>query len=213
MRIALFGASGGTGRQIAGQALERGHAVTAMVRDESSFDAAFIRTNDKLGLEVLDVMDPAAVAKSIAGHDAVASALGPREKGPTTVQSDATRAILEAMTATSVRRLVVVSAAGFHTEGDDPFTKSIAKPIIGRILRHQFADMRAMEALVTASPTDWTIMLPPKLNDGRLMAQYRSARDKTVPRGFNISRADLAHAVLDVLEDPTAIRTTVAVAR
>jgi len=40
MKIAIFGAAGGTGRQVARQALDRGHDVVAVVRDPSKFASA-----------------------------------------------------------------------------------------------------------------------------------------------------------------------------
>jgi hypothetical protein len=57
--------------------------------------------------------------------DVVVSALGPQGRGPTTVCSDGTRSVVEAMAQTGVRRLLVVSVAGIppdqrRTEGPHP---------------------------------------------------------------------------------------------
>ena len=37
MKLAIFGATGGTGRQLVDQALEAGHAVTVLVRNPAVF--------------------------------------------------------------------------------------------------------------------------------------------------------------------------------
>ncbi len=216
MRLTLFGASGRTGRQITAQALERGHAVTAVARSRISRDELDgTRPTDAPGsleVRVLDLADPRAVAGAVSGADAVVCTVGPRGTGPTSVQTDVARTALSAMEATGVRRLVAVSAAGFHTEGDGRFVRGVVKPVLGRVLRHSFADQRAMESLITASGTDWTLMWPPRLTDGPRTAAYRSSMDRNVRGSFSVSRANLAQAVLDALENPATIGRAVAVA-
>src|SRR5262249_25302859 len=113
MRLTVFGATGGIGTQVTGQALAAGHNVVAVVRDWSRMDDP-----GRAGLRVVeaDVMDPEAIMPSVENADAVVSALGPRGTGPTTVCGDGVASILAAMDKTGVRRLVAVSAAGFFTE-------------------------------------------------------------------------------------------------
>src|SRR5918999_2791564 len=94
--------------------------------------------------------------------------------GPTTVRVDAARVIISAMREAGMRRLVAVSAAGAHTDGDGMFVRFVVKPVLGYVLRHEFADMRAMEEVVRASDLDWTIVLPPRLTDGARTGRYRS---------------------------------------
>lgn len=79
-------------------------------------------------------------------------------------------------------------------------------------MRESNADMAAMEARIRASGLDWTILRPPRLTDGARSGRYRSRRDGNVRWGYSIARADLAHAVLDALEDRTAVRQTISVA-
>lgn len=207
MNIALFGANGRTGTRIAAQALGRGDRVTAVVRD-----AASMSPRDGLTVVETDVTKPAELADSIEGHDVVVSAVGSRESGPTTVCTDISRSILQAMTQVDVRRLVAVSASGFHTDGDGPLTKALVKPMLKRMLRHAFADMQEMERIVMASAVDWTLMRPPMLTEDRLTKSYRSAYGVNVRRGMRISRADLAHAILGAADDPAAVHRAVSVA-
>lgn len=117
MRIALFGATGGTGREILRQACEGGHDVTAVVRDPARVG----ETHARLAVLQADVMDPAAIAPAIRGHDAVVSALGSRAgRVPTTICTGSARSIVATMEAEGVRRLLVVSAGLVATDGDGP---------------------------------------------------------------------------------------------
>ena len=69
VRIAVFGATGGTGRLLIGQARAAGHQVTAVVRDP----ARLAGTPHEVTVAQIDVMDPAAVAAAIRGCDVVVS--------------------------------------------------------------------------------------------------------------------------------------------
>jgi putative NADH-flavin reductase len=74
MKLLIFGASGGSGRQLIEQALAAGHLVTAFVRNPAKLPLAHqnlrIAKGDALRY---DTVDPA-----VAGQDAVLSALGVR---------------------------------------------------------------------------------------------------------------------------------------
>ena len=148
----------------------------------------------------------------MAGRDAVLSALGPRPSGPTSVLSDGAASVIEASRATGVRRFLVVSVAGIHTSGDDPFTRYVVKPILGRFLRDSFADARRMEELVRESDLDWTIVCPPRLINGAAKARIRSNTSGTVRGGFSITRADVATYLLRAVDDDAVLRRTAVIA-
>lgn len=208
MRLAVFGASGGTGRQIVKLAVESGHDVTAVVRPGS-------KLNVPAGAEVVtaDVMDPLAITPAVERHNAVVSAIGPRTTGPTSVCHDATRSITSAMRAAGVNRLVVVSQATVTTDGDGPVTRIAVKPLLRRLLRHAISDALRMEEHLRSADLDWTVVRPPRLTNGRGAGRYRTAYGANVRRGFNLSRRDLAAAVLAALEDPATVGTAIGVAR
>jgi putative NADH-flavin reductase len=208
MRIALFGATGRTGRQFLEQADAAGHEITAVVRDPGS-----LTDRPRLSVVVANVMDPDAVGPHVAGQEAVVTTIGPRQaRNPTSVQTESTASIVSAMRHNGVRRLVVVSNSGMVTTGDGPVTRMAAKPILRRLLRHTWDDMRRMEDLVRASELDWTIVRPPMLTDGRRTGTYRFALDRNVRGGFRVSRADLADGILRCLADPALVHTAVSVA-
>lgn len=211
MRLTVFGATGGTGVEVVGQALAAGHEVTAVVRDPSRLPADLRERADVLRA---DVMDPADIGPAVKGRDAVVDALGPRGRGPTTVCTDGIHSIAAACEAAGVRRVLMVSAGGLATDaGDGPFTRYVVKPlIVQRILRHQFADMSEAESVLRGTGLDWTIVRPPQLLDKPGKGTYRRAIDLNVRRGLQIPRADLATAILDHVDDRDTVGHVLSVA-
>jgi putative NADH-flavin reductase len=209
MKIALFGATGGTGQQIIRQACDAGHDVTAVVRDP----ARLTQSHPLLTVLPADVLDPAAIGPAVSGTDAVVSALGSRDgRAPTTFCADSAASVIRAMRAEGVRRLVVVSAGTLPTEGDGPVTRLILKPMLSALLlKHTIADKRQMEAIVGASGLEWTIVRPPMLTDGPRTGKYRSAVDRNVRGGMRISRADLADCVLRCLARHEPIHAAISI--
>src|SRR5438874_13488298 len=110
MKLTIFAATGGIGRQVLEQATAAGHDVTAVVRNPK-----------KVGTEVrvvsadLKAPDPAVLVSAVRGADAVISALGAVSRSDVGVAWRGTQAIVQAMQATGVRRIVVVSAAPIST--------------------------------------------------------------------------------------------------
>jgi putative NADH-flavin reductase len=209
MRITVFGATGGTGRHIVEQALEAGHQVTAVLRDPARLP---VPPRDGLTVATPRLDDRTAVQQVVTGADAVVDALGARGTGPTTFREDTARIVTAAMRDAGVRRLVVVSASGAHTTGDSLPIRLLVKPLLGWMLRHQFADMRAMEEVVRASGLDWTIVLPPQLTDGPRTGKVRRRVDANVRGSFRIARADLAAAVLAAVTDDAVRGASLSVA-
>jgi putative NADH-flavin reductase len=220
MKLTIFGATGGIGRQILDQALAAGHEVTAVVRNPDKLPA-------QLRVVKLDltVPDPATLNSAVAGADAVLSGLGPRSRSDAGVASRGTTAIVRAMKAENVRRVVVVSAAPIgtvsspgrpnpprHDPGDGFFMRSLFSPMIKTILRGHYADLAMLEDVLRESGLDWTIVRPPRLTDKPLTGTYRTAYGQNLPRGFMISRADVGHLMLRVLDEPETIRQVIGVA-
>lgn len=209
MKIAIVGAAGRTGRNVLDRAQERGHEVTAVVRDPSKLGSYSSKAMRIVAATAGDVF---ALTDAFRRVDVVVSTLGPNKTSGDHVLTTGITATLTAMEAASVRRLVVVSASGHLTDGDAFFTRAIVKPILGAALHTSYEDMREMERIVQASNTDWTIMRPPMLTDKDARGTYQSRRNLNVRSGFTITRADLAAAIIDQLEDDTTIRQAVSVA-
>ncbi len=202
MKITVFGATGGTGRHLVQQALTAGHHVTAVVRDPARLTGP---RHSGLTLVTADVMRPEAIEAALSGSDAVVSALGPRGRDAGNVCAAGARSIIAAMRATGTSRLVVVTASGHVVDAGDGFaSRVLVKPLLRCFLRTGFADFARTDEEVRASGLDWTIMRPPRLTDGRRRA-YRTAVDLNVRGGVTIARADLAHAVLEAIDDPATV--------
>jgi putative NADH-flavin reductase len=211
MRLALFGATGRTGTLLVRRALARGDEVTAIVRDPRRLDTAHPLLTV---LASADLSDTARIADGLAGADAVLSAIGPRGRKDAPVASPATRAIITAMFEAAVTRIVVVSAApvGLSPNGDSVLNRRVLLPAVGAILKPVYDDLRAMEAELAASAAVWTAFRPPKLTNGVLRGTYRTALGASVPRGYSLSRADLAHAMLAALDQHDTERKPVGIA-
>ncbi|MFI8999478.1 NAD(P)-dependent oxidoreductase [Streptomyces sp. NPDC053541] len=211
MKLTVFGATGGIGQEIVRQALDAGHEVTAVVRDPARFPV----TGPRLDVFRSDLSDPAALRPAVAGRDAVLSGLGARNRADaaTGVAARLTRAVLRAMEPTTTRRLVVVSAApvGPVPEGQGVADKAMLA-IINSVLKDVYTDLRAMEAELAASATDWTSVRPPKLTDKPATGRYRRVIGGNPPRGRTLARADVAHAMLATVDDPATVRQGVGVA-
>jgi len=210
MKLTIFGATGATGTCLAEQAAAAGHDVTVVVRDPARLTVA---GRHRLRVVTADVMDPAAIIPAVAGADAVLSAIGPRDSGPTTVSQDSARSIIRAMHEAGARRLLTVSGSVVTDQGEGPFMRYLVKPLVrATALRHVCADMRRAEEEVRRSGLEWTIMRPPRLTGKPAAGTYRTAIDRNLPRGYTISRADLAACMLALLDDPSAVGRHVSIA-
>lgn len=213
MRLTVFGATGGTGRQLVRQALDAGHEVTAVVRDPARLP---LREEETARLRVVtaDVTDAAALTPLVAGRDAVLSALGATGNKTAGIASRGTRAILRAMADAGPRRYVGVSAAPVAEwgEGENLFFRTVVVTLVRRALREVYEDLAVMEEAVRASGLDWTLVRPPKLTDGPATGTYQRAVGGNVPRSHSVSRADLAAAILAMVEDPETVKQGVGVA-
>ncbi|MFI8197480.1 NAD(P)-dependent oxidoreductase [Streptomyces sp. NPDC085942] len=210
MNITVFGSTGGVGREIVGQALAAGHRVTAVVRDPDRLPEAL----DRGALhDVVRLDDTPAVRAAVAGRDAVLSGLGSRGRKANGVAERLTERIVSAMEAEGSRRLLAVSAmpVGPKAEGDPLFDR-LSRRAVAAVLADVYADLTRMEAVLAASATDWTAVRPPRLTEGPRTGVYRQVVDGTPRSSRTISRADVAHAMLAMIDDPATVKQGVGIA-
>lgn len=212
MKLTVFGATGGIGGQLVRQALEAGHAVTAVVRDRTR-----LAVPDQAGLHVVTVAgltEAGPLEPALTGSDAALSGVGPHSRTDAGIATVATRAILGALEASGVRRFVAVSAmpAGPVPDGERFLGRRVAYPLVRRVFRKVYDDLETMEADIGRSGTEWTVVRPPRLTDKPLTGRYRLAFGSNVPNGGFVSRADVAHAMLALLDDPRSVGKPVGVA-
>ena len=202
--VLIIGATGGTGRQLVTQALQRGYEVTALVRDPSRLT----ETNTRLRVVTGDVLDYASIDAAVRGQDAVISALGHNQFfRPTRIQSDGTRNILRAMEAHGVGRFVCETSLGL---GDSAGRLGVYYTLFTTpvILPFYFWDKTRQEQAIAASATDWTIVRPGVLTNGPASGgRYRHGRNIGGFLGtVRVSRADVAEFMLNQLRDRTYIK-------
>ncbi|MFE9328844.1 NAD(P)-dependent oxidoreductase [Nocardia sp. NPDC052278] len=80
----------------------------------------------------------------------------------------------------------------------------VAHPIV--------ADLAVMEDILRDSGLDWTALRPPRLTNRPGTGTYRTVRGQNVRRGRAISRADVAHGMLRVIDQPDTVGYTVGIA-
>lgn len=209
-RVVVFGATGGTGRQLVRQALDAGRRVRALARRPDALD---VRHPD-LDVVAGDVLAPEDVRRVVRPGDRVVSALGiGHSRAATTVYSRGTANVLSAMAHADVRRLVCLSTCGLEAgSAAAPLQRLVARQVLQRVLRRPYADMTEMESLVRGTGVDWTVVRAARLTDGRRTGRYRVGDAGTLRGSWSISRADLAEYLLRSLHDPDPVRRTVEIA-
>jgi putative NADH-flavin reductase len=210
MHVAVFGANGATGRLLTRDLLDVGHDVMAIARHPDSFPL----TAPRLTVVGADATCLDAVRATLQGADAVVSTLGTSfSRRPVSVYSVSAAAITRAMTDAGARRLVVTSSAALSPWTDPAwswFERTIARRLLEFFGRTVYDDMRRMEAIVTASDLNWTIIRPLGLANMDVPTTYEIAEDHIA--GRQTARRDLAAAIADQLGRADYHRKVVAVA-
>jgi putative NADH-flavin reductase len=207
-RVLIMGATGGTGRQLVEQALERGLAVTAFVRDPSRLTIAHPQLTVVRG----DVLDPGSVEAAMRGQEAVLSALGhKRYFTPSRILSEGTRNVLRAMEAHGVSRFVCETSLGI---GDSAGRLGVYYTFftIPVILPLYYWDKTRQERIIASSPLEWVIVRPGLLTNGAKRGGYRHGRRLgSYFWTMRVSRADVADFMLNQLESDAYRRAAPAV--
>lgn len=210
-RILVVGATGGTGREVVRQALERGFEVTALARDPAKLGIEHPR------LEVVrgDVLQPATLEPAVRGADAVVCALGhQRWLGPSRILSRGTGNLLRAMSAAGVPRLVCETSLGV---GDSAGRLGLYYTlfVLPVILPFYYWDKTRQERAIAASTGEWVIVRPVVLTDRPARpagGAVRTGRDVgSWLWTARVPRADVAAFLLDQTTDDRHLGTAVGV--
>ena len=221
MKLTIFAATGGIGRQLLEQAIAAGHDVTAVVRSPEKLSGEAVRVVQA----DLATPDPAALESAVNGADAVLSGLGPRSNADAGIAARGTAAIVAAMQATHVRRIVVVSAAPVgtvpspgrprppkHDPGDGFFMRHLFSHVAGALFGKVYTDLAQMEDVLRDSGLDWTVVRPPRLSSKPGTGRYRTAYGQNVRGGWIVPRADVAQLMLRAVGQPETIKQVIGVA-
>ena len=195
MRVALIGAIGSAGSRILHELVERGHQVTAIVRNPERVPA-LPGVTAKQG----DVLDQNQIANLVVGHAAVISAIHFTASGP--------RKLIGAVRQSGVSRCLVVGGAGSLEVA--PSVRLIDTPRIPSAVKPEAsAGMTFFQMLREEQQLDWTFLSPSVMFiPGTLTGQFRLGTDKllSTEQGGSISFEDYAVALVDESETPRHAR-------
>lgn len=205
MKIALIGASGFVGTAILNDAINRGHSVTAIVRDLSK-----VKPHPQVTAVAVDAQDPQALAEVLKGHDRVISAYNPGWAAPDIHDQylkGAKAIIAAAVTAHSW--LLVVGGAGSLEVA--PGVQLVDTPDFPAEWKQgALAARDGLTALRRETALDWRFVSPPVfLEPGEKRGGYRLGDDRVLFSGeqpAGITVADLADGILDEVEKPAHLR-------
>jgi putative NADH-flavin reductase len=197
--LALFGATGRTGRAVISAAFFRGWAVRALVRPRN----ATLEESPALETVLGDYSIPAKVAETAIGTDAACIVFGPRPPFTEAFCAEATLAVIGALRLTGPRRLICQTGAQIGTD-----LPNWSAPI--RWMARSFQrsrpevaeDRLEQERAVRESGLDWTILKPPRLTNGPRTGRVRIGSELSIGLFSRISRADLADVILNQVDQP-----------
>jgi putative NADH-flavin reductase len=206
MKIAIFGASGGTGSLLAERCLAAGYSVTALVRRPRNFPL-----RDKVHVVQGNVFDPSPVRETVEGADVVLSTLGAHS--PLRNENVLPRAvprIVDAMKETSVPRIIVLGSAGALPNSLDKqpaWRRWIIQNIVyNTFLKWPVAEQISQYAILSRSELDWTMVMPPVLTNEAARHSFRIDGEALPPKGSRISRADVADFMMQQINNPEWIK-------
>ncbi len=209
--VLIIGATSGIGALAVEEALSRGLRVRGFARGAANM-------TPRAGLEpfVGDARNPEDLARALQGVDAVIYALGVRERPAMiwqqeTLFSSSTAALIDAMRAAGVTRLVAVTGfgAGRSRDAMSKLEKLGHNAVLGRV----YDDKSRQESLIMESDLDWTIVRPVILTKGARTGTARVLREPDEWRNGLISRSDVAAYLVDAVIEGLDIHNDVVLAR
>ena len=199
MKIGIVGASGKAGQLIMKEALDRGHQVTAIVRDASKISEPNVAVLEK------DVFT--LTAADLSGFDAVVNAFG-APAGKEHLHVEAGNALIEAMKGAPTTRLLVVGGAGSLFVDEAKTTRVHETPDFPKeylaTAQNQGENLRILQE---TNGIQWTFISPSAFFDpaGERTGAYQLGKDHLLVNASGqsyVSYADYAIAVLDEIENP-----------
>ena len=212
MKIVLFGATGHIGQGILTEALQRGHTVTAVVRDPARLNVS----NPRLNVLVGDVSKPATYATALQGADAAIASISARRDGDFAGVAKSAGVLLDALPKAGVKRLAWVGGAGTLQVApgvrviDDPHFPAAWKP-------EAEAQGEALDVFrASKADIDWIYISPAAMiEDGTRSGKYRIGGEQLLVDATgksHITVADYAAALLDRVEKNDKPRQRITVA-
>lgn len=201
MKIGIIGASGKVGQLVLKEALDRGHQVTAIVRNASKI------TNTEVEVIEKDIHD--LTTKDIASFEVVVNAFG-APLGDSEGHINAGRHLIDILKGTYTRAIIVGGAGSLYIDDahtvqliDTPEFPDIVKPTAS-------GQGQNLKELRNSEGITWTFLSPAAEFDpeGVRTGHYQSGKDQLIVNSEGnsyISYADYAVALVDEIENPQHI--------
>jgi putative NADH-flavin reductase len=208
MRITIFGATGGTGKELVEQAVEGGNEVVAYVRNPPKLNIS----HECLKVIQGKLTDEPLMESAVNGADAVISVLGPRGDSKNKPITNGMQNIIAAMKKQGIRRLIITSTLNAKDPNDPLNFKTKALVNLVKVTMHAaYEEIVSVAETVRNSDLDWTIVRLTMFNNnpktGKVKAGYISKGEV----GTWISRADLAEFLLKQVQDTKYLRQAPAI--
>ena len=205
MKLAVFGSTGATGRQVVDHALAAGHTIVAVARRPDAITAE----HPALTIARGDVLDPLSIRAAVAGVDTVISAFGPaNNKKPGTLISEGIANIVGACQEASVPKLVFESGL-MTTDGEGlSFFARLGVGLFRSLNRKLYHDKVIAEATIRGSKLAWVIVRAPSLTDGPARGDYNHGVAIGINPAKKLNHADVADFLIACAGDPAVDRTT-----
>ena len=197
MKVGIIGATGKVGSLVLQEAKQRGHEVTAIVRNASKLSDQSVPVIEK---NIFDL-----TTEDVKQFDVVVNAFG-APLGEEQAHVDAGHALIEAAKGTDTRIIVVGGAGSLYVDEaktvkliDTPEFPDFVKPTAN-------GQGRNLEELQQTTDITWTFISPSAVFDaeGKRTGSYTAGKDHLLVNSKGesyISYADYAIAVVDEIEN------------
>ena len=202
MNVAVFGTSGGVGRQVVDQAIAAGHEVRGLVRNVEK--APSVKNFEAI---VGDISDRESVERVVAGTDAVIWAVGATRNSADQVElfESGARTLVAAMKQQGVSRLVALSGAGITIDGErKPLRGRAMSAVVKVLVRHVVESKRREYLVFRESGLDWTLVRPPRVVEGPQTGRYYVGDEL---RGSSVTQGDLAEFMISEAAESKHVRS------
>lgn len=202
MKVALFGATGKTGKYLIDEGLARGIGLTVFARTESTLDHPRVR------IVKGHLADKRLLREALHGADAVLSALGPTSiSHPKNLPiTRATQAIIAAMKEEGVKRFIAVSTGTAADPGDGPDWKIKAPAQLIKVaMSSAYRDIIALADAIRGSGLEWTMVRVGFLKDRPASHHLNVGLYGHTRHAWTLSRADVAAFMFDQVRSPEFI--------
>lgn len=226
MKILVFGATGRIGRQVTRSATDHGHHVIAFIHQPDPVTApglkaapadgtaarSVIASEPNVSVMTGDLLDPAALGPPVAAADAVVFAVDSPGRGPVRLRTAGIAAVIKAMQASGVSRLVTVSPSAVAISPRATLARKIAlRFFIHKLMRNPFLDVERMEDELRRTDLNWSLIRTAPVRNWPASGRYEVVPDGQVRHERPVSVADLGDFIVAHTAEQSEGRDTVTV--